>query len=99
MWTLGIFQMVTGESCQCIRHTKQTDPCHVGVRHDVCTVPKCGFVIRGLDHKELVGRLTAMQQVERGLQLGAAADDRMTLSHVWNTPDYDSTLLMQVPCM
>ena len=25
VWTLGIFQMVTGESCQCIRHTKQTD--------------------------------------------------------------------------
>jgi hypothetical protein len=74
VWTLVMFQMVTGESCQCIRHTKQKDPCHVGVRQAVCTVPKCGFVIRyqntsnleqyytrgGLDHKELAGRLAAM---------------------------------------
>ena len=28
VWTLGMFQMVTGESCQCIRRTKQTDLCH-----------------------------------------------------------------------
>jgi hypothetical protein len=94
VWTLGMFQMVTGESCQCIRHTKQKEPCHVGVRHATCTVPKCGFVIRyqntsnleqhyirgGLDHKELTGRLAVMQQLERGVQVGAAADDRMTLS-------------------
>ena len=26
VWTLGMFQMVTGESCQCIQHTKQTEP-------------------------------------------------------------------------
>jgi hypothetical protein len=25
---------------------KQKEPCHVGVRHAACTVPKCGFVIR-----------------------------------------------------
>ncbi len=109
VWTLGMFQMVTGDSCQCIRHTKQTDPCHVGVRHTVCTVSKCGFVIRyqntsnleqhyirgGLDHKKLAGRLVSMQQVERGLQLGATADDNMELSRIWNTPAYDITLLMQ----
>ena len=46
VWTLGMFQMVTGESCQCIQLTKQTESCHVGVRHAACTVPKCGFVIR-----------------------------------------------------
>ena len=46
VWTLGMFQMVSGESCQCIQRTKQTEPCHVGVRHAACTVPKCGFVIR-----------------------------------------------------
>jgi hypothetical protein len=82
-WTIDMFQMVTGESYQCIRHNKQTYPCHVGVRHATCTVPKCGFVIRyqntsnleqhyirgGLDHKELTGRLTAMQKLERGLHL------------------------------
>ncbi len=39
-WTLGMFQMVTGESWQCIPRTKQTGPCHVGVRHVACTVPK-----------------------------------------------------------
>jgi hypothetical protein len=37
VWTLGMFQMVTGESCQCIQRTKQTEPCHVGVRHVPCT--------------------------------------------------------------
>ena len=46
VWTLGMFQMVTGESCQCIQRTKQTEPCHVGVRHAACTVPKCGFVTK-----------------------------------------------------
>ena len=88
VWTLGMFQMVTGESCQCIQRTKQTEPCHVGVRHAACTVPKCGFVIRyqntsnleqhyirgGDDHKELAGRLAATQRLDRGVQLGAAAD-------------------------
>ena len=57
VWTLGMFQMVTGESCQCIQRTKQTEPCQVGVRHAACTVPKCGFVIRyqntsNLEHDE-----------------------------------------------
>ena len=33
VWTLDMFQMVVGESCQCIRHTKQTITCEVGVRH------------------------------------------------------------------
>ena len=88
VWTLGMFQMVSGESCQCIQGTKQTEPCHVGVRHAACTVPKCGFVIRyqntsnleqhyirgGDDHKELAGRLAATQRLDRGVQLGAAAD-------------------------
>jgi hypothetical protein len=36
-----------------------------------------------------------MQQVARGLQLGAAADGNMALSRVCNAPAYDSTLLMQ----
>ena len=39
--------------------------------------------------------MTAMQQMERGVDLGASADDRMVLSHVWNDPAYDNTLLMQ----
>ncbi len=29
----------------------------------------------GLDHKELAGRLATMQQLERGVQLGATGDD------------------------
>jgi hypothetical protein len=103
VWTLGMFQMVTGESCQCIRLTKQKETCHTGVRHVGCTVPKCGFVIRyqntsnleqynyirgGLDHKELAGRLTVMQQLERGVQSGTAADVLMTLSHTCNAPAF-----------
>jgi hypothetical protein len=102
VWTLGMFQMVTGESCQCIQRTKQTEPCHVGVRHAACTVPKCGFVIRyqntsnleqhyirgGLDHKELAGRLAATQQLDRGVQLGAAADGSMALGRTCNAPAF-----------
>ena len=42
VWTLDMFQMVSGESCQCIRLTKQKNPCEVGV----CTVPECAFVVR-----------------------------------------------------
>ena len=38
VWTIHMFQMVTGESCQCIRHTKQTNPCEVGVRHGSYTM-------------------------------------------------------------
>ena len=97
-----MFQMVTGESCQCIQRTKQTEPCHVGVRHAACTVPKCGFVIRyqntsnleqhyirgGLDHKELAGRLAATQQLDRGVQLGAAADGSMALGRTCNAPAF-----------
>jgi hypothetical protein len=26
MWTLGMFEMVSGESCQCIHHTNQKNP-------------------------------------------------------------------------
>jgi hypothetical protein len=105
VWTLGMFQMVTGESCQCIRRIRVT------LVFDILCVQclKCGFVIRyqntsnleqhyirgGLDHNELVGRLTVMQQMEGGMQLGDATDDSMSLSHVWNTPAYDSMLLMQ----
>jgi hypothetical protein len=37
--TLVMFQMVAGESCLCIRRTKQTNLCEVGVRHAVCTLP------------------------------------------------------------
>ena len=46
VWTISMFQMVTGESCQCIRHTKQTNLSEVDVRHSTYTVPKCCFVIR-----------------------------------------------------
>jgi hypothetical protein len=109
VWTLGMFQIVTGKSCSAsdapnrrIRATLVFD-----MLCEQCN--KCGFVIRyqntanleqhyirgGLDHKELAGRLAAMQQVARGLQLGAAADGNMALSRVWNAPAYDSTLLMQ----
>ena len=38
VWTLGMFEMVSGESCQCIHRTKQKNPCDVAVRHAACTV-------------------------------------------------------------
>jgi hypothetical protein len=114
VWTLGMFQMVTGESCQCIRRTKQTEPCHVGVRHAASTVPKCGFVIRyqntsnleqhyirgGLDHTELAGRLTATQQLDRGVHLGTVPDDSMVLSLTRTTTNgqHASTCRMPLLC-
>ncbi len=51
VWTLGMFQMVTGESYHCIQHTKQTDPYHVGVRHVEYTVPHLYEVILKLVKK------------------------------------------------
>ena len=29
VWTMGMFQMVTGDSCQCMKHTKQCTVCDV----------------------------------------------------------------------
>ena len=98
LWTLDMFQMVTGELCQYIEHTKQTNPCEIGVRHAVCTVPGCGHVIRyqktsnlehhyirgGTDHKELADRFSGTQNLERQGKLGSAADGSMTLSHTCN---------------
>jgi hypothetical protein len=97
-------QMVAGESCQCIRHTRQKNPCEVGVRHAVCTVTECAFVVRyqntsnleqhyirgGTDHKELADRLAAMQQLERQDKLGSAEDGRMVLSRTFNPHDFTS---------
>ena len=104
VWTIGMFQMVTGESCQCIRRTKQTNPCEAAVRHAACTVPGFGFVIRyqntsnleqhyvrgGADHKELADRFTGIQHLERQERLGSAADGSMTLSHTCNGPPFTS---------
>ena len=53
------------------------------------------YIRGGLDHKELAGLLAVMQQMERGVQLGAAADGSMALSRAWNAPACDRTLLMQ----
>ena len=38
VWTLDIFQMVTGDSCQCMKRTKQSTACDISVRHAACTV-------------------------------------------------------------
>ena len=46
VWTLGMFQMVTGDSCQCMKRTKQSTACDITVRHAACTVPGCGFVAK-----------------------------------------------------
>ena len=32
-WTICMFQMVTGDSCQCMKRTKQRTACDVNVRH------------------------------------------------------------------
>ena len=102
VWTLGMFEMVSGESCQCIHRTKQKNPCDVAVRHAACTVPTCGFVVRyqntsnleqhyirgGPDHKELADRLAGMQQLDRQEKLASGADGRMVLSRTFNAPAF-----------
>ncbi len=35
VWTLGMFQMVSGYSCQCMERTKQSTACDFTVRHVV----------------------------------------------------------------
>ena len=104
LWTLGMFQMVTGESFQYIRHTKQTKPSEIGVRHAACTVSGYGHVIRyqntsnleqcyirgGSDKKELTDRLTGMHHLERQESLGSTEDGSMTMSHIFNTPTFTS---------
>ncbi len=44
VWTMGMFQMVTGDSCQCMKHTKQCTAWDISVRNATCTVSGCGFV-------------------------------------------------------
>jgi hypothetical protein len=48
VWTLGMFQMVTVDSCQCMKRTKQSTVCDITVRHVACTVSGCGFVVKRL---------------------------------------------------
>jgi hypothetical protein len=37
VWTMGMFQMVTGDSCQCMKRTKQSTACDISVRCAACT--------------------------------------------------------------
>ena len=71
VWTLDMFQMVSGDSCQCMKQTKQSTTYDIKVRYAACTVSGCGFVTKyqntsnlenhyvtgGNDHKELADRL------------------------------------------
>lgn len=102
VWTLGMFQMVSGDSCQCMKRTKQSTACHITVRHAACTVQGCGFVAKyqntsnlenhyataGTDHKELADRLTSMQHIDRQARLGSAADGRIALSRTFVAPAF-----------
>ncbi len=97
VWTLGMFQMVTGDSCQYMNRTKQSTACDITVRHAACTVPGRGFVAKyqnnsslenhyataGTDHKELANRLTSIQHIDRQERLGSAADGRIALSRTF----------------
>jgi hypothetical protein len=81
VWTLGmfLFQMVSGDSCQCMKRTKKSTACDITVRHAVCKESGCGFVAKnqntsnlenhyvtvGTDHKELPDRLTSIQHIDR----------------------------------
>jgi hypothetical protein len=94
VWTMGMFQMVTGDSCQWIKRTKQSTTCDISVQHAACTVTRCGFVARyqnmsilenhyvttGTDHKELVDRLTLTQHIDRQKRLGSAPNFRLVMT-------------------
>ncbi len=100
VWTLDMFQMLTGDSCQCMKRTKQSMTCDITVRHAACTVTGCGFVSKyqntsnlenryvttGTDHKELADRLTSIQHIDRQEKLGSVADGRIALSHTFVAP-------------
>ena len=88
IWGLGMFQMVSGTSCQCCFRTKQKDPCATSVRHAACTVQGCGFVVKyqntsnleahytaaGLDHEELSDQLRQHQHLQTQTLLFVGAD-------------------------
>ena len=100
LWTMDMFQMVTGDSCQCMKRTKQSTACDVSVRHASCTVSGRGFVVRyqntsnlenhyvttGTDHKELADRMTAMHNIDRQERLGSGVDGRIPLTHTFVAP-------------
>jgi hypothetical protein len=103
VWSLSMFQMVTGDSFQCMKRTKQSTACDITVRHtSYCTVKGCGLVAKyqntsnlenhyvtiGTDHKELADRLTSMQHIDRQKRLGSAADGRIVLSRTFVTPAF-----------
>ncbi len=46
VWTMGMFQMVTWDSFQCMKRTKQNTACDISVRYAECAVPGCEFVAR-----------------------------------------------------
>ena len=46
VWTMVMFQMVTGDSCQCMKRTKQNTTSNVNVRYGTFTVSGCAFVVR-----------------------------------------------------
>jgi 5-formaminoimidazole-4-carboxamide-1-beta-D-ribofuranosyl 5'-monophosphate synthetase len=43
VYTIDMFQMVIGDSCQCMKHTKQNTVCDIRVRHPSCTVQFHGY--------------------------------------------------------
>ncbi len=102
VWTLVMFQMVSGDFCQCMKRTKQITACDITVRYVVCTVSGCGFVAKyqntsnlenhyvtaGTDHKELADRLTSNQDIDRQERLGSASDGRIALSHTFVDPAF-----------
>ncbi len=48
VWTLGMFQMVTGDSCQCMKRTKHSTACDITVRHAVsCSIHSARMWICG----------------------------------------------------
>ena len=60
-----MFQMVSGDSCQCTKHTKQMKSSEIGVRHVTYTVSGCKFVIRYQNVSNLeVNQITKKSQID-----------------------------------
>jgi hypothetical protein len=96
VWSLVMFQMVTGDSCQCMKRTKQSTSYDITVRYAAYTVTGCGFVTKyqntsdlenhyvttGTDHKELADRLTSIHHIDRQERLGSEMGGLHCLTHL-----------------
>ena len=95
LWTLSMFPMVTGESYQCIRRTKQTNPWEIGVRHAQCLDADMSSDIRTrsiwnntISEEDRITKNS--RSIDRNTTFGEARETR-----IWSRWTYDISLRCQ----